>query len=331
MLDLVRYDPPMPGKPRRRVDWVLIQGADATLAHLDAPSGPATGPSHITSALLSDSSAQAIDMVLRNTVEFARDAMGLERVAIYLVVPGGRSMVGAWGTDMAGRTTDEHELMYEMNDLLRKFFARSASGYPWSVYQDCPLVTHEGGTSRAVGRGWNAYTIIQGGGSPLGIMFNDTAISRAPFDESKQSQAALLCALLGHALAPCLAHFFAPDTSERKPQHPLVRQAAHLLASNPSWSFADLAKQLGVSKGHLTRTFRRFADTSIVEYRNELRLAEFLNQIKTKPVLEAALGAGFGSYAQFHRVFRARFGKPPREYLFEHRVSAPVDADASAR
>lgn len=331
MLELVRYDPPMRRKPRRRVDWVLIEGADAARARLDPPSGQATEPAQITSLLLSDSSAQAIDTALRNTVEFARTSMGLERVAIYLVTPGGRSMVGAWGTDMAGRTTDEHELMYDMNDLLRKFFARSASGYLWSVYQDCPLVTHEGGKSRTVGRGWNAYTIIQGGGSPLGIMFNDTAISRAPFDESKQAQAALLCALLGHALAPCLAHFFDPDMNERKPRHPLVREAAHLLVNDPSLSFADLAKQLGVSKSHLTRTFRRFADTSIVDYRNELRLAEFLNQIKTKPVLEAWHGAGFGSYAQFHRVFRARFGKTPRAYLFERRVAAPGDGDAPAR
>ena len=203
--ELARYDLPMRRKPRRRVDWVLIEGADAARAHLDSPSGEATGVAHITSALFSDSSAQAIETVLRNTVEFARRSIGLERVAIYLVAPGGRSMVGAWGTDMAGRTTDEHELMYDMNDLLRKFFARSARGYPWSVYQDCPLVTHDGGKSRTVGQGWNAYTIIQGSGSPLGIMFNDTAISRAPFDEGKEAQAALLCALLGHALAPCLA------------------------------------------------------------------------------------------------------------------------------
>jgi AraC-like DNA-binding protein len=36
-------------------------------------------------------------------------------------------------------------------------------------------------------------------------------------------------------------------------------------------------------------------------------------------VLAAILSAGFGSYAQFNRSFRARFGKSPREYLFERR------------
>jgi hypothetical protein len=142
----------------------LDRGADAAPAYLDSPSGQATALAHITSALLSDSSAHAIDTALRNTVEFARNSIGIERVAIYLVAPGGLSMVGAWGTDMAGRTTDEHELMYDMNDLLRKFFARSASGHLWSVYQDCPLVTDEGGKSRTVGRGWNpAYGGGEGG------------------------------------------------------------------------------------------------------------------------------------------------------------------------
>lgn len=300
----------------------MINPADAARAHLDSPSGQVSGLAQITSALLADSSAPAIDKVLRDTVEFARSSIELERVAIYLVAPGGRSMVGAWGTDMAGRTTDEHELTYEMNDLLRKFFARCARGYPWALYQDCPLVTHEGGESRVVGRGWNAYTVIQGGGSPLGIMFNDTAISSASFDESKQARAALLCAVLGQALVPCLSHFFAPDASARKTQHPLVRRVANLMLKDPSLSFTDLAKRLKVTKSYLTRTFRRFAGTSIVDYRNELRLAEFLNQINARPLLEAARGAGFGSYAQFHRVFRARFGKTPRDYLLEHRTSA---------
>jgi AraC-like DNA-binding protein len=32
-------------------------------------------------------------------------------------------------------------------------------------------------------------------------------------------------------------------------------------------------------------------------------------------LLEAALSAGFGSYAQFHRVFRAWRGTTPREFL----------------
>ena len=40
-------------------------------------------------------------------------------------------------------------------------------------------------------------------------------------------------------------------------------------------------------------------------------------------LLEAALSAGFGSYAQFHRVFRTWRSTTPREYLQERRQ--PID------
>jgi transcriptional regulator GlxA family with amidase domain len=125
-------------------------------------------------------------------------------------------------------------------------------------------------------------------------------------------------------LEPCCASIFDPAVGDVKAQHPLVRQAAHLLLCKPSLSFAELAAQLHVSRTHLTRTFRRYANTSIVDYRNELRLAQFLGQVNEKPVMAAALDAGFGSYVQLNRVFRARFGKTPRQYLFEHRVTGLV-------
>ena len=89
-----------------------------------------------------------------------------------------------------------------------------------------------------------------------------------------------------------------------------------------------MAKQLHISPGRLARTFKREAKTSIVEYRNELRLAGFLERVDTKAgnLLQAALESGFGSYAQFHRVFRARFGRTPRDYLLERNPEAIVAA-----
>ncbi len=61
---------------------------------------------------------------------------------------------------------------------------------------------------------------------------------------------------------------------------------------------------------------------SIVRYRNELRLARFFARVDSEAdrLLEAAREAGFGSYAQFHRVFHARYGQSPRDYVLERRL-----------
>ena len=56
---------------------------------------------------------------------------------------------------------------------------------------------------------------------------------------------------------------------------------------------------------------------SLVAYRNRLRMERFsqlVDQGHTN-LLGAALAAGFGSYALFHRVFRAMGRGTPREFL----------------
>jgi AraC-like DNA-binding protein len=321
---------PMYGKLRRKVDWAVI--ADGPVrARLVSPSSQAFGLAQITSALLSDPSAQTVDRVLRESIEFARTTILLERASIFLVGPGGHSMIGTWGTSADGQTTDEHDLMFDVDEMVSEFFARLAQGHAWSLYEDCPLITHEDGRSRTLGRGWLACTPIQGSGQPIGVLFNDTALTHAPIDEGKQARAVVLCSLLGRALDACRDCLFESPTVQCKPRHPLVRHAAELLVADPSLSFQKLAERLHVSKGHLTRAFKRHADVSIVDYRNELRLAQFLSQVSSKALLDAALDAGFGSYAQFHRVFRARFGKPPREYLFEHQVEQEQTSNRSLR
>jgi AraC-like DNA-binding protein len=76
-------------------------------------------------------------------------------------------------------------------------------------------------------------------------------------------------------------------------------------------------RRLGVSAGKLARDFKTEMGLSLVEYRNRLRLERFLALVDRGGgnLLQAALDAGFGSYAQFHRVFRSLLGTTPREYL----------------
>ena len=97
----------------------------------------------------------------------------------------------------------------------------------------------------------------------------------------------------------------------------LVAQALERLRTDPSVSRGELAEGLGVSPSKLGKAFRAQMGIAFVDYRNQLRLQRFMKLVFPGGgnVSAAARGAGFGSYAQFHRVFRALVGKSPKEYL----------------
>lgn len=101
--------------------------------------------------------------------------------------------------------------------------------------------------------------------------------------------------------------------------HPAVIKALDLLGDD-GWddSLAQLARQCGVSSAYLSRVFARQMGVPLNRYRNSARLGRFL-QIYRKPaqktLMEAAYEAGFGSYAQFYRVFAQAYGSGPGDSL----------------
>lgn len=103
--------------------------------------------------------------------------------------------------------------------------------------------------------------------------------------------------------------------SESQALHPGVYRAARLLHDAPEReSLKEVAVEVGLSYEHLCREFRRQVGTTLVEYRNEQRLRRYGEVYRRRPELGrmgAALEAGFGSYAQFYRVYRKHFGCAP--------------------
>jgi AraC-like DNA-binding protein len=102
--------------------------------------------------------------------------------------------------------------------------------------------------------------------------------------------------------------------------HPAVRQALKLL-SESEWEhdLEPLAKACGVSKTYLSRIFSRQVGVPLSRYRNSLRLSRFWEHYQHSPeqktVAEAVYAAGFGSYAQFYKVFKHAYGSGPRSCL----------------
>ena len=101
--------------------------------------------------------------------------------------------------------------------------------------------------------------------------------------------------------------------------HSAVRKALDLISSgSEKETLGALAKQCGSSEAHLSRMFTRQIGVPLSRYKNSVRLAKFMGFIRgaeKKTITEAVYAAGFGSYAQFHRVFTQTYGCGPRECL----------------
>lgn len=263
------------------------------------------------------------DRLTREAVEFARDALGLERVSIYLSEPEPSRVVmrGTWGTGDNGRTVDERGSVHACGtddfESLRQLHQRGElwqyCGFDRATAGD-ESVDSGGGSTRP----WLVVTPLIVARDVVGVMYNDTAISNAPFDAAKQTNLALFSSLLAAIAQSRLAGL--PVQAAQQPitkNSRLIRRVVSMLDGDPRLTGESLAKQFCISPGHLARTFRQEMGTSLVDYRNHLRLDRFfaLTQQGQRNLLESALEAGFGSYAQFHRVHRQVTGVAPRHYV----------------
>jgi AraC-like DNA-binding protein len=132
--------------------------------------------------------------------------------------------------------------------------------------------------------------------------------------------------LLNSGLAYALLHawkcFGRAGEVPMRSVHPAVERAARLLiGEESSYNLSQLARKAGLSPSRLSRLFKQQTGLPIVEFRNRQRMQRFLDRYELEreagrqnTLLDAALDAGFGSYPQFHRVFRQVVGCSPAEY-----------------
>jgi len=108
--------------------------------------------------------------------------------------------------------------------------------------------------------------------------------------------------------------------------HRAVHRALELMSDGGvEFSLSQLARACGTSDAYLSRTFRRQIGVPLSHYRNSLRLSRFWEEFRgpeQKTVAEAVYAAGFGSYAQFYKVFTQAYGQGPRACLSARASSA---------
>jgi AraC-like DNA-binding protein len=103
---------------------------------------------------------------------------------------------------------------------------------------------------------------------------------------------------------------------ERLRAHGPVEAALEELIQHPTaaWSLKELAERHGVSREHLTRTFRSRQGTSPAAWLAQARLAKALHLLRETrlPVAEIARQAGFASTHTLARQVRRATGASPR-------------------
>jgi AraC-like DNA-binding protein len=258
------------------------------------------------------------DAILRRAVEIARDRMGIVRARIFMLDRARKLMLGTWGVDPSGAVVDEHQFVSVLCVSDREAFQRSENGSAhFTVFENCPILEHPGRATPVSGQGRVAKTPIRSSQTPLGMMFNDAGVA-GDVDEVKQAQLAILCSMLGTMLDPVRGwrvRCGVPPGSS--PSQRLVAATVEMLGRDPGLGTKSMAADLHISESRLAAVFKTLMGMSLVDYRNLLRLDRFEALIEDGPasLMDAAFAAGFGSYAQFHRVFRARLHTTPGQYL----------------
>jgi AraC-like DNA-binding protein/mannose-6-phosphate isomerase-like protein (cupin superfamily) len=124
---------------------------------------------------------------------------------------------------------------------------------------------------------------------------------------------------LAYAVArTCTALRSTAEAPAERSVHPAVLRAARILRENPeARSLEIVARRCGLSLDHLTRVFVAQMGISLSGFRGRVRVEKFLETYgvgRRYSLKEAAHRSGFGSYAQFQRVFKRNCGCSPSEY-----------------
>jgi AraC-like DNA-binding protein len=309
---------------RRLVRWLSAANEGAT-PYVPAENSEWRGAFSVLAAVDELSTYSDVEEMLRRAAEIAVERFGLQRVALYVSdPPAGRRHVlrGTWSAGANQELADERGLYLEMTEadyaLLR------------GLRGDGPRWLH---AERVGTADWQVVTPLLSGEELVGVLFNDGGTANLPMDEGRQVQTLLFCSLLAGLILPRRGAAVWHALRGAAGHSPVVHRVLEALGEQPKVSAQRLARDLGISSGHLARLFRTEMGISLVEYRNRLRIERFLSLADRSGgnLLDAALEAGFGSYAQFHRVFRKLVGTTPREYVAGVRIPSSLPDRRSRR
>ena len=134
------------------------------------------------------------DEICRVVVEGIRETMNVDRCGLFLGSPNEPSFRGTYGTDLEGRTTDEHHHVWNIRkerDVVDLFASASyKTGFPLGAPD--PQPGEEGLYSTLIA--------LRQSGRVFGVISIDNRMSRRAVTENQMAHIALLAEVLGNAL-----------------------------------------------------------------------------------------------------------------------------------
>lgn len=151
--------------------------------------------------------------------------------------------------------------------------------------------------------------------SRLAALFDEIAVGEA--DDRGRHNAGLAYLLL----TAWSIHLRSDELAAERELHPAVEAAVRLMRDETeAMNLEQLSERCGLSPSRLSRIFKEQTGVPLVNYRQKACLERFLKmygQGRKANMLACALDAGFGSYPQFHRVFKQYMNRSPAEYRRE--------------
>jgi AraC family cel operon transcriptional repressor len=95
-----------------------------------------------------------------------------------------------------------------------------------------------------------------------------------------------------------------------------IREREHMRTGVAAW-----VRLAGRSPEHVARMTRKWLGMSPTDYVNQVRLAFVERQLRltSTPILDLSLEAGFSNLGYLYKLFKQRYGLPPRQYRQKHR------------
>lgn len=265
--------------------------------------------------------------IFRLVVELSRDRLGLCEPALRLVDASGEYLCGTWRAARDGSLVDERGVHIKLGlvpeEAARRGRTREGS---WTSFEVAVFPHLQAGNLPYEKPSWTVLTPIFGRDRLIGFLENVGDETSGPPKDGVQTRTALLCRALGGLLddiqrrarsLPWGSVLTCAPFVPLSPRQALVSKVILALSDDASVSSGTLAEKLSVSTSHLSSVFHEQMGLSLTRYRNRLRIERFFTQCDPTGgnLLQAAFQAGFGSYPQFHRVFRELLHATPRDYL----------------